>query len=104
MNFLRNLMSNNTLQDTVSSIKSSVNTVVTAVMGLLSLGAVIVAIMLAYKFFTATDEGKRKNAKMQLIYAIIAVIALVLFTVIVPPIITKLTTMANGESMFRLMF
>lgn len=106
MKFLKNLLGDwdPITTDQLKVITDSVNNVVTAVFGFLSLGAVILAIMLAYKFFTATDETKRKNAKMQLIYAIIAIIVLIIMTIIIPQVVSELTKAAKGEQMFQLVF
>jgi len=71
-----------------NSIITTIKTVATSIFGLLAIAMVVVAIMLAYKFFTASEEGKRKNAKLQLIYAIIGLIALVLLLAFTGPIMT----------------
>ena len=88
MNFLSNFLAT---MDTnsLSSIISDINTALTVVFGLLTAGIVILAIMLAIKFFTAETEDKRKNAKQQLIYAIIGVIVLVALLALTP-VITEL--------------
>ncbi len=107
MNLLRNLMgkdrSDGITANDLKTIQDSINNVVTVVFSFLALAAVIVAIMLAYKFFTATDEGKRKNAKMQLIYSIIAVIVLVILSVVIPQVINSLKSAADVTA-FKLVF
>ncbi len=79
-------------------ITSSATAIVTAVFSFITVGAVILAIILAYRFFTATDDTKRKNAKMQLIYAIIGVIALIIFTIIAPNITKRLVEIATSTT------
>ena len=74
------------------SIITTIRTIATSIFGLLAIAMVVVAIMLAYKFFTATEEGKRKNAKAQLIYAIIGLIALVLLLAFTGPIMKLIGT------------
>ena len=71
----------------LDSVISTINTVISAALGILTAGVVILAIFIAYKFFTADTEDKRKNAKAQLIYAIIGVIVLVALIIFVPTIV-----------------
>lgn len=85
MNFLANLLATMKTND-LKTIIDNVNTAITVVFGLLTAGIVILAIMLAIKFFTAETEDKRKNAKQQLIYAIIGVIVLVALLALAPVI------------------
>ncbi len=73
-------------------IITTIRTVATSIFGLLAIAMVAVAIMLAYKFFTASEEGKRKNAKAQLIYAIIGLIALVILLAFTGPLIDLIKT------------
>ena len=70
---MKNLLMTNSNASTASltSIISTINSVISAGLGILTAGIIILAIFIAYKFFTADDDGKRKNAKAQLIYAII---------------------------------
>ncbi len=72
-------------------IMSTIKTIATSIFGLLAIAAVALAIFLAYKFFTASDETKRKNAKAQLIYAIIGVIVLVLMLAFITPLTDLIT-------------
>ena len=69
---------------------SKINTVITAALGLLTAGVVILAVFIAFKFFTADDEGKRKNAKNQLIYCIIGIVVLVALLILAPNIVTMI--------------
>lgn len=80
----------------LSTVIASVKTVVTMVLGLAALGVTILALVIAYKFFTASDDAKRKNAKSQLIYAIVGVIVLVVLIALVPTI-TSLITEGTGN-------
>ncbi|MBQ7973695.1 MAG: hypothetical protein IJ295_01925, partial [Clostridia bacterium] len=56
-------------------------------LGLLPAGVVILAIFIAFKFFTADDDSKRKNAKNQLIYCIIGIVVLVALLILAPIVI-----------------
>ena len=75
----------------LSSIISQVNQVVSIALGLVTTGVVILAIFIAFKFFTAEDEGKRKNAKQQLIYAIIGVIVMIALIALAPNLTKAIT-------------
>ena len=72
----------------LSSIIKVINNVISAALGLLTTGVIILAIFIAYKFFTAEDDAKRKNAKAQLIYAIIGIIVLIALMIFAPTITT----------------
>ena len=98
MNFFNSLMDGNesgakpTTGTAISSgnltdIISTINNVISTVLGLLTAGVVILSIFIAYKFFTADSEDKRKNAKAQLIYAIIGVVVLIALLVFTPTVI-----------------
>ena len=76
------------------NIISSVNAVVSAFLGLLTAGVTILAIFIAYKFFTADDDTKRKNAKQQLIYAIIGIVVLIALMIFAPMVVS-----AVGDSL-----
>lgn len=71
----------------LESIISTVNGVVSAAIGILTAGVVILAIFIAFKFFTADEESKRKNAKAQLIYCIIGIIVLLALLILAPNVI-----------------
>ena len=77
------LMSNEDLTNMISTI----NGVVSAALGILTAGVIILAIYIAFKFFTADDDSKRKNAKSQLIYAIIGIIVLIALMIVAPQIV-----------------
>ena len=101
MNFLKRLTKQaelDRLTDTRGgeNIISSVNAVVSAFLGLLTAGVTILAIFIAYKFFTADDDTKRKNAKNQLIYAIIGIVALVALLVLTPNVVTWIKNSVQG--------
>ncbi len=82
--------------NSLNNIISTVNTVISAFLGLLTAGVTILAIFLAYKFFTADDDTKRKNAKNQLIYAIIGIVALVALLVLTPNVVTWIKNSVKG--------
>lgn len=85
MNSLRPFNSSVTT-NTLSSVIKTINGIVSVGLGIITAGVVILAVFIAFKFFTAADEGARKNAKAQLIYAVIGVIVLVALTILAPQI------------------
>lgn len=70
----------------LTSIVNTITTVISSAVGIVTAGVVILAIFIAFKFFTAEDDGKRKNAKAQLIYAIIGIVVLIALLIFVPVI------------------
>lgn len=90
--FLKVLGGDGTTVDTanISNIIKNVNSVVSAAIGILLAGVVILAIFIAFKFFTADEESKRKNAKAQLIYCIIGIIVLLALLILAPNVITMI--------------
>jgi Na+/proline symporter len=66
----------------LNDVMTQVNTVVNAI--IMGLGGIVVlfAIYLAYKFMTADDDGKRKNAKAQMIYAIVGIFAVIVILIL----------------------
>lgn len=86
--------------DNLSQFVSDIQSVVTVILGLVTTGITILAIFIAYKFFTAKDEGARKNAKAQLIYAIIGVIVLI----VLMAMSSTITSVLNIDSSFILNF
>jgi Na+-driven multidrug efflux pump len=81
---------------TITNMGTLMNTVINTIIGLCGGIMVLLAIYLAYKFMTADDEGKRKNAKGQMIYAIIGIlvviIVLVLWNTVVKSYLTTVKT------------
>ncbi len=71
----------------LNTIIGNINGVVSTALGILTAGVTILAIFIAYKFFTADTDDKRKNAKAQLIYAIIGVVVLLALLIFVPTVI-----------------
>lgn len=82
--FLKPLANMNTNQ--LENIIKTINTVISAGLGIITTGVIILAIFIAIKFFTADDKDKRANAKSQLIYCIIGVIVLLAMIILAPQI------------------
>ncbi len=98
MNLFKSLqpMSGSNLKtEDLTSIINTINGVVSAALGILTAGVVILAIFIAFKFFTADDDSKRKNAKSQLIYAIIGIIVLIALLIFVPNIVKMVADTLN---------
>ena len=68
------------------------------VLGVVGVAVIFVAIWLAFKFFTAEDEEKRKNAKGQMIYAIIGVVAVLAIVIIWNALIAPIIMQQTGPS------
>ncbi|MCL2846464.1 MAG: hypothetical protein FWE38_02115 [Firmicutes bacterium] len=68
--------------EVVGNVVTVVQTVFNVLLGLLGMAALVFAIYIGFKLASAEDEGKRKEAKKQLLWTIIAVIAVVLLIVI----------------------
>lgn len=102
MNFLNKLSpmevtavgSTDTGLKNLNAIIGNIKTIVSTALGVLTIGVVILAIFIAYKFFTADDDAKRKNAKNQLIYAIIGVVVLLALLIFAPMVVN-----AVGDSL-----
>lgn len=84
-------MASSVTTTTLSSIIKTVNGVISTALGLVTTGVVILAIFIAFKFFTADDDTKRKNAKSQLIYAVIGIIVLIALMIFAPTITTAIS-------------
>lgn len=106
MNFFNSLMSGSGVSKLGSSdtsltnlrnIVDNIKTIISVGLGLVTAGVVILAIFIAYKFFTADSEDKRKNAKAQLIYAIIGVVVLIALMVFAPMILNAVTGALKTE-------
>lgn len=74
----------------LAGIIGTINGVVSAGLGILTAGTVILAIFIAFKFFTADDDTKRKNAKSQLIYCIIGIIVLIALLILAPTVVNMI--------------
>ena len=82
MNFIYGLLVGITSGDVKTKLVDPINTIANAVLGVLGLGILAIAIYVGFKFFTAEDEDKRKNAKGQMIYAIIGVVVIIAILVL----------------------
>jgi len=67
------------MNETLRNVHAIVGTIISICQTL----AVVLAVWIGWQLMKAEDEGKRKNAKMQLFYAVIGVVAVVLLEIIV---------------------
>ena len=78
----------------VQEIVDMINTVAIIIFSLVGLGVIALAIYIGFKMAMATDDSKRKDAKRQLIYAIIGVIAvlviIILWTTVLRPALEEM--------------
>ncbi len=104
MNFIKNLLASSIIADTGSATEAmkdlagTIKTVAITIFSIITIGLVGVAIFLAFKMFTASDETKRKNAKGQMIYAIIGVVVLLVFLILTPVITDSITNALNSSN------
>jgi len=68
----------------------AISDVVNAILDLLATAAVIFAVYIGWQLIKADEEKKRQNAKMQLIYTIIAVVGVVLINTIAQAILNNI--------------
>ncbi len=92
--FLKPMKDGNGLSSTgvgnLSDIISNINKVISTGIGIITTGVIILAIFIAFKFFTADDDTKRKNAKSQLIYCIICIVILLALLILAPTVTTAI--------------
>jgi len=66
----------------IHEVIRTIQIVMTSLLALLGMAAIVFAIYVGFRLASAEDEGKRKEAKKQLLWTIIAVIAVVLLIVV----------------------
>jgi ABC-type antimicrobial peptide transport system permease subunit len=66
----------------ITTAIANIKTVANTVLGILGVAVTFLAVYLAFKFFTADSDEKRKDAKGQLIYAIIGMIVIIAIIVL----------------------
>ena len=81
------------LTSTLTSIKSVINVVFMATLILVALAAMIYAIYIGFRLAKAEDDGKRKEAKSHLIWAIIGALGAIAIFVLI--------TTVFGENSFK---
>ena len=81
MNML-NMMTNLAVDDTINQMVGIINGIAIAVLSLITVGVVGLAIYIGFKMATASDDSKRKDAKRQLIFAVLGVVAIVVVIVL----------------------
>ena len=62
-NFIRQLLGTPIKSEGLVTALKPINAIANSILGILGLGILAVAIYIGFKFFTAEDEDKRKNAK-----------------------------------------
>jgi len=77
-----NLLANEEVNTDIQTLANTINGIVFALLGLIAVGVIILAVWIGFKMATATDDSKRKDAKMQLIYCVVGVIAVILIIVL----------------------
>jgi heme/copper-type cytochrome/quinol oxidase subunit 2 len=81
----------------VNKIMVQIEYVVKGVLSLLATAGVVFAVYVGWNLMKAEEEGKRKQAKMQLVYTVVGVVAIVLLNVLSAEIILALVQLANKK-------
>ena len=81
------------LHNFLGVVRGSLNVAMIAVLAILILAGIIFAVWLAIRLGKAEDDGKRKEAKNQMIWAIIGVLAAVLITVLLLTVFDEMSYM-----------
>jgi len=82
--------------EALNTILGHVNSIVTAIISLVSSAGVLLAVWIGWKLMSAEDEGKRTNAKKQLIWTIVGIVGIALINVIVTAVMSNLTGLLGG--------
>ena len=74
----------------VSSVVSLVESIIGSIFGLAGIAAAVFAGYIAYRLMTASDDGKRKQAKQQLIWTLIAIVGIYALQGLIQTVLTAL--------------
>jgi len=80
----------------VVDVLNTVSTIVDVVLKLIATAAVVFAIYVGWQLMKAEDDNKRKQAKMQLLYTVIAAVAVVLINAIAVAVLNALIFNQNS--------
>ena len=72
----------------INDILNAVNNILSCIMQIILALVGIFACYVAWQFIKAEDDGKRKQAKLQLVYCFIAIVGLVLFNLVATTVLT----------------
>ena len=76
----------------IVNVLGAIGEMVGVVLNVLSNAAILFAMYLGWKLMSAEDDAKRKNAKQQLVYTLVAVAGVILLNVIISAVINQLIT------------
>ena len=65
-----------------NSVLGAIDLIMSSLIKIITLGASVLAMFVGWKMMSAEDDGKRKQAKTQLIYAIVGVIGVILINLL----------------------
>ena len=77
-------------QKEVDAVLAIVKEIIEAVFNLSGLAAAVFAGFIAYKLITANDDGKRKQAKLQLVWTLVAIIGIYALQGLISYVLTEL--------------
>jgi heme/copper-type cytochrome/quinol oxidase subunit 2 len=87
---------NDKVMEIGDKILDDVYHIVKAVLDVLATAGIVFAVYIGWNLMKAEDEGKRKQAKLQLTYTLAAVVAIVLLNVVSGKVVDALVTMVNS--------
>jgi heme O synthase-like polyprenyltransferase len=76
-----------TVDNVTSNIETYTTTIVGVILGLCAFGVTLFAIYVGYRIAKAEDEGKRKEARNQLVYSLVALVGIGLIIVMITAVI-----------------
>jgi heme/copper-type cytochrome/quinol oxidase subunit 2 len=83
---------------TMQTVLTNIQGIITPVLELVADAGIVFAVYIGWNLMKAEDDGKRKQAKMQLIYTIIGVVSIVLLNVIVSGVVGALVNMVGTRA------
>jgi len=75
-------MTHNHVHEAAAGVANIIRVVISAFLGLFGLLAVLFFIYVGFRLAKAEDESKRKEAKKQMIYTLVAIVGIVILIVI----------------------
>ena len=76
----------------LNQVITTVQTIFNTILGLLAIGGIVLAVWIGFRLASAEDEGKRKEAKKQLLWAIVAIFGIAVLILVFNLLIGMLRT------------
>lgn len=81
---------NDAVAASVNMVLLLVSEIVNLVFSLITVGAMVLAVYVAWKLMSAADENKRKQAKAQMIWTIVAIFAVIVLNVLITEVMAMI--------------